>query len=342
MAIGIDDLDDLEDDYTAPESNEEKSQYNEPQQSAYQQTDDDDNFTYDFLKTKGIDDPEHIVFEDDNGNLTTKSWNNLTRDEQINILNTPTQAPQQIIHNELSDEEARFLNSLRQQGISPSQYLQQIEAQQQQGPVYQVDDLSDDELYILDLESRVGDLTDDEMAQALGIAKQNEELYSKTVEGIRKEYKEREDYAAQQEQADAEQAYMEAYQNYQNQVIDAINNFNTIGNLDLTFDNRDKEDLASFMLSVDQNGTNQLYQALQDPDTLVKVAWFIQNGPETFDSITDYFKKQITLVGDDQYKRGYQDGQKGTSSSRPTVVFQNNKSNQTRLRKTINDLDDDD
>jgi hypothetical protein len=31
-------------------------------------------------------------------------------------------------------------------------------------PQYKVDDLSDDELYLLDLESRVGDLSDDEAA----------------------------------------------------------------------------------------------------------------------------------------------------------------------------------
>jgi len=40
-------------------------------------------------------------------------------------------------------------------------------------------------------------LSDEEAAQALALAKQNEELFTKQVEGIRKEYKEREDYKAQ-------------------------------------------------------------------------------------------------------------------------------------------------
>jgi hypothetical protein len=57
--------------------------------------------------------------------------------------------------------------------------------------------LSDDELYILDLEAKVGDLTDEQAAQALQIAKQNEELYEKQVNGLRKEYKEREDFKSQ-------------------------------------------------------------------------------------------------------------------------------------------------
>jgi len=43
------------------------------------------------------------------------------------------------------------------------------------------------------------------------------------------------------------------------------------------------------MLSQDENGQNYLYRALQDPQTLVKAAWFILNGEEAFDSISDYF-----------------------------------------------------
>jgi len=45
------------------------------------------------------------------------------------------------------------------------------------------------------------------------------------------------------------------------------------------------------MLSQDESGKNYLYEALQDPETLTKAAWFILNGEEAFDSITDYFTK---------------------------------------------------
>jgi DNA-binding transcriptional MocR family regulator len=47
------------------------------------------------------------------------------------------------------------------------------------------------------LESRVGELPDETAAQALASAKQNEELFNKQIEGIRKEYKEREDLLQQ-------------------------------------------------------------------------------------------------------------------------------------------------
>ena len=339
MARGIDELDD--DDIF--EGSQEENPINEP--SGYQQqesNDDDDSFMSDLLRSKGIDDPSRIKFEDENNNIIERNWNDLTREEQINILNTPLQL-QHEDNNDLSDEEISLLTQIRQSGLTPNQYLEQIQGDQiVQEPTYKIDDLSDDEVYILDLESRVGELSDDDAAQALSVAKQNEDLFNKQVEGIRKEYKDREDYNTQQEQAQLEQQQQEAYYQYQDAVVNAINNFNSIGNLDLNFEDSDKEELAEFMLSPDEAGNNYLYRALQDPETLVKAAWFILNGDEAFDSITDYFTNQIKLVSENQYRKGYEEGRKGTAPSRPTVVIQNNKPNQRRQFNTIDDLDDED
>jgi hypothetical protein len=77
---------------------------------------------------------------------------------------------------------------------------------------------------------------------------------------------------------------------YKNNVIDAINNFTSIGNLDLSLEDSDKEELAEFMLSQDETGKNYLFEALQDPETLTKAAWFILNGEEALNEISDYFK----------------------------------------------------
>jgi hypothetical protein len=43
----------------------------------------------DFLKTRGIDDLNKINFEDEDGNITERSWKDLTNEEKINILNMP-------------------------------------------------------------------------------------------------------------------------------------------------------------------------------------------------------------------------------------------------------------
>jgi hypothetical protein len=69
-----------------------------------------------------------------------------------------------------------LLNQIRQSNLSPSDYIKQLQGQPAE-PVYKIDDLSDDEIYLLDLEDRVGELSDDDAAQALAIAKQNEQLF---------------------------------------------------------------------------------------------------------------------------------------------------------------------
>jgi hypothetical protein len=77
------------------------------------------------------------------------------------------------------------------------------------------------------------------------------------------------------------------------------------------------------MLSRDEAGNNYLWQALQDPDTLVKAAWFILNGDEALNNISDYFIKKIKLVSENQYKKGFEEGKQGKEPSRPAVVINN-------------------
>ena len=339
MAIGIDDLDD--DDILEPGQQQE---IQEPLVTPPPGQEPEGDFMSDFLKTRGIDDLNKINFQDDEGNITERSWNDLSNEEKINILNMPLETEQGDNQNDLTEEEINLLSQIRQSNMTPSEYLQSIAGEQVEiTPQYKIDELSDDEVYLFDLESRVGELTDEEAAQALSNAKQNEDFFKKQIEGIRKEYKEREDFKTQQEEAEKEQEQQQAFENYQAQVVDAINGFTSIGNFDLNFEDADKEELADFMLSRDQAGKNYLFEALQDPETLTKAAWFILNGEEAFNTISDYFAQQIKLVSENQYKKGLEDGKKGVQT-RPTVVIDNSKknNNQHRQYKSIFDFDDDD
>lgn len=344
MQISINDLDD--DDYGMgfEPSNQELSAQEPLTQEPYAQepTEEEGDLLSDFLKTRGIDDTSKIKFEDENGNIEEKDWNSLSREEKFNILNTPL-STYKSEDNDLTDEEIQLINEIRKNNVTPSQYVQAIKGQDvQQEPQYKIDDLSDDEIFLLDLESRVGELSEDLAVQALTNAKQNEELFKKQVDGIRKEYKEREDYQLQQQEAEIEQQRQEAYNQFQDSVINSIGNFNTIGNLDLNFDDQDKEELAQFMLSRDEAGNNYLWQALQDPDTLVKAAWFILNGDEALNNISDYFINQIKQVSENQYKKGFEEGKNGRQPSRPQVVINNTKPTKRSTYSSINDLDDDD
>lgn len=342
MAIGINDLDDDDIQVNGEQQNNQPPVNSEF--SSTNQENDQDDIMSDFLKSRGIDDLSRIKFEDENNQLIERNWNDLSKEEKLNILNMPLETEQKDNNeDDLTQEEIALLTQIRQSNMTPSEFISQISAGEVvQEPQYSIDQLSDDEIYLLDLESRVGELTDEQAAQALNIAKQqDEELYKKQIEGIRKEYKEREDLKIQQDQALLEQEQQEAFNQYKDSVVNAIDNLTSIGNLDLNFEDTDKETLAEFMLSQDETGKNYLYEALQDPEILTKAAWFILNGEEAFNSITDYFTNQIKLISENQYKKGLEDGKKGISNStKPTVVI-NKSQNKHHQYNSIEDLDDD-
>jgi hypothetical protein len=169
----------------------------------------EDDYLTSYLRTKGIEDPNRILFEGENeGETVERRWDELTDEEKFNILNTPSDVEddnQYVVDEQPVDgeeefpDEIAFLRQLKDNGMTLQQYLEGI--QNNQEPTYKVDDLSDEELFLLDLESRVGELTEEQGAEYLNLAKQNEELFKKQVEGIRKEYKQKEDETAERELA---------------------------------------------------------------------------------------------------------------------------------------------
>lgn len=185
MTIRInDDLDDFE-------GVEESPQVEEPtqQEAAPQQEETPPDLLTSLLKTKGIEDKSKIKFENDEGEIEEKNWTDLSTEDQLNIL-TANEKPT------LNDAESELLESIRKSGLTPSEYLNYIAnnevqryIQNSQEPSYEIDQYTDDELYLMDLMSKMGDATEEEALDALEKAKSNESLYKKQIAAIRSEYK---------------------------------------------------------------------------------------------------------------------------------------------------------
>ena len=88
--------------------------------------------------------------------------------------------------------------------MTPDQYIQSLQVSEPPTPTYEVDNMSDDELFCLDLLDKVGadNITDEELQQALENAKANENLYSKQVASLRVYYKELEEKRQQELEAE--------------------------------------------------------------------------------------------------------------------------------------------
>ena len=271
----------------------------------------EDDLTSEVLRLKGIADPSKIKFEDETGAVVERDWNTLSRTEQLNIL-----AGQEQEGPDLYDDEIELLNAIRNSGMSVSDYLNAMQTPQE-APVqsYKIDELSDEDVYALDLLEKVGadNITDEELEQAINNAKQNEALFKKTVEGLRKEYiRLQQDEEAQlaNEQAAKQEA---AYRQFATSITNEIRGLNSFAGQELELSDEDSEELAAFMLELDESGTSAFGRALQDPNLFTKAAFWLLN--------EDQIVEELTKQMQDNYKRGYEQAKADLQGNKPKLVF---------------------
>jgi hypothetical protein len=142
------------------------------------------------LEQQGITDKNKIKFEDESGAIIEKSWDDLSNNEKLMIL-----SHQEDPEISLDSNEILFINQIRKSGLTPEQYIQYMQQLAQPEPPeisYEVDNLTDDQLFCLDLLDKVGaeNITDEELQEALDHAKLNPSLYEKQVASLRSQYKE--------------------------------------------------------------------------------------------------------------------------------------------------------
>jgi hypothetical protein len=255
-------------------------------QTSVEQPEDDD-LTADVLRSKGISDPNKIQFEEEDGTMTSRAWDELTRAEQLAILTNPEEQQFNDTDNMYQDE-LDLINNIRRSGLSVNDYIQSLMPVDTENRNYEVDKLSDDELYALDLLEKVGEenITDDELNAAIDSAKQNAELYQKTVDGLRESYKQLQlDREAQiaNDQATQQQAQ---YNQFAASINNEIRGLNTFAGQELQLSPDDQEELASFMLRLDEQGMSGLGHALNDPRILTKVGFWLLNENEITGELT--------------------------------------------------------
>ena len=299
---------------TSSQNSNDGGTHDDNQGGEPQGTNEEIDLTTEVLKLRGISNPEEIQFEDENGAVVKRSWDSLSKNEQLNII-----LGDQPEENVLSEDEQELLNAIRKSGGSVENFLQsyveQNAPQETTQPSYRIDELSDDEVYALDLLEKVGseNITDEELQAAIDTAKQNEDLYKKTVEGLRQEYiRLQQDREAQtaNEQAAKQQA---RYQQFATSINNEIEGMSSFMGQELELSKEEKEDLSQFMLQLDESGMSAFGHAMQDPELFTRAAFWLLNE----EKITEELTKQMQ----ETYKRGYEQAKKDLGKSNPTSKF---------------------
>lgn len=356
MAIGIDDIDydEFDDDLSQPQINgndstttQNNSIVEDPfSEDVVSQRNDEDDIISELLRGKGIEDKSRLKFANDRGEIEEVDWNTLSKQEQLEILTgeEPEEEEFSSLEEQMDDDEIELINEIRRSNMTPAEYLRYIQnagisnyLQNQTPSHYEVDDIGDDELYIIDLISKLGEenVSDQELQDMLDAAKSNEATYQKQVLAIRNEYKRLEDSNKQQDAMYKQQAQLNRYNSFAESIENEIRNFTEIGGYDLNMDESEMEEIYNLIVGMDAAGVNNFSKVLNHPQTLVRMAWFALNWENAIQDINDYWTDQIKKVRESSYVKGLQDSNKNYSQ----MVIQKN--NNKSFNDNQFDLDDD-
>lgn len=264
---------------------------------------DDFDLTKELLTLQGITDMNKIKFEDESGAVIEKAWDSLSNSEKLMIL-----SHQEDPDTSLDAAEIELINQIRESGMTPVQYIQSLNEPQQPVQVYEVDSMSDDELFCIDLLDRLGadNVTDEELQQALDKAKENESLFNKQVASLRVYYKDLEERKQQQIELEQKQKAEQEFATFTNHIVESIKNFNQLEDTPVELSREEMEDLANYILTRDDSGYSEFGRLLNDPAQFTKAAFWMLKGSE----ILNEMQKQIK----EAYLRGYNETHKKPST----------------------------
>ena len=314
--LDLDDLDDIQDPIN--DSYEEDVPVNEEPSEEPINNDDNFDLTKELLALQGISYINKMKFEDESGAVIEKSWDSLTNDEKVMVL-----SHQEDPDTSLDAAEIELINQIRESGMTPDQYIQNLQKSEPPVQTFEVDSMSDDELFCIDLLDKIGseNITDEELQQALDNAKTNPTIYEKQVASLRVYYKKLEEDRNKQIEAEKQEMAEQQYNTFANNIVESIRNFNSFENIPVELSNDDMEDLANYILTRDSSGYSEFGHLLNDPVKFTEAAFWMLKGSE----ILNEMQKQIK----EAYLRGYNE----KNNSAPKKVYTKSPSNNKNSNK---------
>lgn len=262
--------------------------------SDYNEDDEDSSKDYisRLLESRGID-RNRVQILDEEGNPTEVSFDSLSEQDKFDILNYQDDPvlPE--------DHEIQMINFLRQNNMTLQDFAewQRQEAIQeylsQQQTVSDTDSYSDEEIVAYDYIKRFGDsMSDEEIDAEIERLKADPEAFAKRVSLLRNAFKAEEEAQAKlyQDEAAAKQAENEKM--FVNTYHQAMAGIDSIQNTEL--DDSDRDELLRFVLEKDQANRTGLSKAMDNPENVLKMAWYLLHGEERVDAMIDYFQKEIS------------------------------------------------
>lgn len=250
-----------------------------------------------FLKTKGINDSKILIIDENNEEKEVDFYS-LSKEEQLDILNSQKEVEQITTPTQLAKDQDDFINYLKDNNLSLQEYLdkyKELVLSEVQGSQesYSIDAYDDEELFLFDLKNKY-DLSDEELVKELEKALEDKDVFTKKVTKLRADYKEQEDYYKQEQEKEFNSQREEQYNQFVDTMVDVATKTPDLYGIEL--EDEEKNNVLSFLLELDDNGTSNFYKALNDPENLYKAAWFLTYGSKAFEVITNAYEAEISKL----------------------------------------------
>ena len=205
--------------------------------------------------------------------------------------------------------------------MTPDQYIQSLQVKEPPVKTYEVDSMSDDELFCIDLLDKIGsdNITDEELQQALDNAKSNESLFNKQVASLRVYYKDLEEKRHQQLEIEKQQQAEQEFTVFTNNIVEAIRGFNALEDVPVELSHEEMEDLANYILTRDAQGYTEFGRLFNDPVQVTRAAFWMLKGTEILNEMQNQIKEA--------YLRGYNETHKTPTKkvfTKPTTTSRSN------------------
>lgn len=248
---------------------------------------------YQALKYRGFD-PENIKIDED-GVPVVVPFDELSEEEQLQLLNYSPDDP------DLDDDEIDLLTFKRENELSKEDLIEYYKRKgieeylANEGAVFDVDSLSDEELYAMQIKSEFEDLTDEEIAEEIARAKENETLFKKKIDKIREIKKEEERQALEAQNTPSEDEIMK--QEEAKEVIkQSASKLKTIGGFDLEDEDINKS--IDYIFKPTITGASKLAMDFNDPEQLFKMAFYMTHGEDLIEAIHEQY---TSVLNDPKY-----------------------------------------
>lgn len=289
------------------------------------------------LQNQGIKDPNKIKYEDEEGNEVSVSWNDIPDDDKINILRGVED------NNDINEDENVILNSIKESKLTPAQWYEAvrndaireyIDANKEEAK-YDVDDMTDDELYILDMKANFPNMEDEKIMAALQADKEAP-MFNERVNRLRDSYIQMErDANAAEEQAGIEQA-QEQEKTVAHNVANAVEQLTNIGGIEIELDDDEKDVIYNMVVMKDYNNKTMLQKAIENPAVASRVSWFLNYGDKAFGNMLEQVDKTSKIA----YRKGITDAKSGRQPTAKVIYKKSERPSSVAPNKKIKTIDD--